>query len=161
LNNQKDLDLIVSRIETEACYKNPGPAAVDSVEWIDLEYVLIARETLPVLQHPTLDDAFGGDTSVRLNNITEKAFNGDFKKMRDLALQYLVMADFIESKAKKVEETKLKAAQFEAYRILFPNTSMTLEEFDISHTTVSASTRNGIAAIMDLTDRLAKMQLKR
>jgi hypothetical protein len=156
LNNPKDLDLIISQIENEGCYKNPGPAAEAAVKWLDEEFVLIPRETLPVIKHPSLDDALGGDTTARLTNIGEQAFGGDHKKMRDLALQYLVMADFIENKAAKEAETKLKAAQFDAYKILFPRTTATVDDFDINDKMISVSTRNGIAAIMELKAQLAK-----
>lgn len=161
MNNQRDLNLIISKIEEEACYKTAGSAAVGAANWLDGEYVLIPRETLPTVQHPSLDDALGGETTVRLKNITELAFGGDYKKMRDLALQYLVMADFIENKAQKEKETKLKADQLEAYKILFPNTGMALEDFDIDHVSISQSAKNAINAILDLKSQLAKAQEKK
>jgi hypothetical protein len=161
LNNSKDLNLIISQFENEAVYKNPGHAAVAAVEWLDEEYVVIARETLPVIKHPTLDDAFGGDTTARLTNITDLAFGGNYEKMRDLGLQYLVMADFIENKGKKEKEDKLKAERFEAYKTLFPNTGMTLQEFDFTSPSISQSNKNAIDAILLLKERLAKLELKR
>lgn len=161
MNNSKDLNLIISRFENEAVYKNPGHAAVTAVEWLDEEFVLIPRETLPVIQHPSLDDAFGGDTTARLTNITELAFGGDYKKMRDLGLQYLVMANFMESKQKTEEETTLKTARFEAYKTLFPNTGMLFDDFDFESSGISQSNKNAITAIVLLKEKLAKLELKR
>lgn len=158
-NPKKDLNLIISKIEEEACYKNPGPAATAAVEWADDEFVLIPRETLPVIEHPSLDDALGGDTAARLTNITEKAFGGDYKKMRDLGLQYLVMADFIENKAHKAAEEKIRLEKFRAYNLLYPANIKSIDKIDFD--SLSAADQNAINVILDLKAQLAKAQEKK
>lgn len=159
MNSQKDLNLIISRIENEACYNNPGPAAESAVKWVDEEYVLIPRETLPVVEHPSLDDALGGDTTVRLKNITETAFGGDYKKMRDLGLQYLVMADHIENKVQKEVESKLRLERFRAYNLIHPNNVSSID--NVNFDSLSTTDKNAINVILDLKAQLAKAQEKK
>jgi hypothetical protein len=134
-NDPKDLDLIIKEIEELACTNNPGPTAVSAVQFIDDTYILLPREALPTLSFGSLDEAFGGNSYARTKNLTENVFDRDFRKIRDLGLQYLVMADHIEAKIVKAEIDSSKARRFKVFRELFPESECTLDKFHWSSMT--------------------------
>ena len=156
-NAQKDLNLIISEFEELACYNQPGTAAIKAVQWLDEEYVLIPRETLPAIQHPSLDDAFGGDTAVRLKILTEKAYDGDTAKMRDIGYEHLVMADYLENKKLTEEEKALTKLRLEAWLILHPKSGVTEEDISpAQYEKMTPSDKAAVDAIVDLKRQLAE-----
>lgn len=112
-NRKADLDEIVSVIEELACTNNPGPTAVEAVKIIDRSFHLIPKNYLPKVE--TSPSGFG-----RLPHITEGASKGDTKVMRELAYEYLAMADYVDAKKAKDEDLKLTTARWNAYKVLYP-----------------------------------------
>lgn len=131
INLDKDLNLIVSHIEELACSNNPGPTAVHAADFIDETFILVPREALPKITFGTLDEALAaGIGTAQTEHLTEKAFDGDFKRMRNLGLQYLVMADYVEQKAIKEQIDTAKLRRYKVFKELFPENIATFEEFD-------------------------------
>lgn len=134
-NDKRDLNLIVQTIEELGCYNNPGPAAAVSAKFIDETYVLIPREVLPQISFGSLDDAFSGVQKAQLASITEHVFNGDAKKMRDLAYQYLSMASYVDGKKEMEQIESAKRNRFAVFQDLFPESTCTLDNFQWSSMT--------------------------
>lgn len=156
-NDKRDLDLITRTIEENACYANPGPTAVISVQFIDETYILIPREALPPVNFGSLEDAFGPSVA-RIENITENVYEGDTEKMRWLAYQYLSMASYVDGKKALVKETQLKKERFEAYRLIYPNCVGTAD--DLTFNNLSVSDRNAVNALITLKAQLAEAKKK-
>lgn len=112
------LNEIITVIETLACTNNPGPTAVEAVKHIDKHFMLIYR----TLDLPKVEISPSG--TGRLPHITEAASKGDTKVMRELAYEYLAMADFVDAKKAKDEDLKLKTARWNAYKVLYPYQNM-------------------------------------
>lgn len=148
MNDPKDLTDITQRIEHLSRYMNSGPAAEGSAKYIDENYVIINRSSLPTIGFGSLDEAFAGDNYARLEHITEDAHGGDTKKMRNFAYQYLVMADYIDGKNRQAEQEELRANRYEAWKILYPESTITEDAFRWSG--VNTIERNAINAIIDL-----------
>lgn len=127
-NNNNDLNLIIAEIEELACSNNPGPTATRAVDMIDETYVLIPREILPTITFGTLDDALSGSGYARVDNLTEAVYDGDTAKMRKLAYQYLVMADYVEQKVAKEQIDRAKSRRYKIFKELFPENHTTLLE---------------------------------
>lgn len=153
-NALKDLGLIIEKIEELACHHNPGPTASRAVEMIDDTYVLIPREILPEISFGSLDEAIAGDGYARTTNLTEKVADGDVHKMRSMALQYLVMAHYVQEKKQKAEEAELLALRVEAWNILHPMSGMTADLFRWDG--ASFAEKTAVNAIVDLKRQLAK-----
>lgn len=116
-NKKKYLNEIITVIEDLACYNNPGPTATKAAARIDLEYVLIPKTDMPTVE-------ISPSGTGRLPHITEAASKGDTKVMRELAYEYLAMADFVDAKKAKDEDLKLKTARWNAYKVLYPYQNM-------------------------------------
>lgn len=130
-NSPNLLEEVASVID--AAMASGGSSAVTyGTKVIDGAFVLISRHHLPKVTFGSLDDAFGGNDYARTTYLTEKTHNGDFKKMRDIGLQYLVMADYVESKVVKAQIDSAKVRRYKVFRELFPENIATFEEFDWS-----------------------------
>ena len=158
-NDPKEINLIVSKIEELACYDNPGPTAVKAGEYIDETYLLIPREELPAVTYGTLDDAFGEAPKGRIMHgqhtaLTESVLSGDTKRMREVAYQYLSMAEFVDDKVEKAKEAKLNGLRAEAWNEIHPGSFWTADNFNWAG--VDATERAAINAIVKLKLQLAK-----
>lgn len=156
-NDPQELQLIIEEIEREACHNNPGPTAEAAAKFIDNTYVLIPREELPTVTFGTLDDAYGPQVA-RVENVTEKVYNGDTDKMRKLAYQYLVIADYVAEKQHTAKEAELNILRAEAWNLIHPGSSLTAETF--SWLGCDRTEKSAINAIIDLKLQLAKLQAK-
>ncbi len=156
-NDPNELDLIIKKIEELACHHNPGPTAEGAATFIDEVYVLIPRETLPSVGFGTLDDAYGPQVA-RIDNITENVYSGDTDKMRNLAYQYLTMAEYVDEKNHAAKEAELNILRAEAWNVLHPGSAM--ESHHFSWLGCDKTEENAINAIVDLKRQLAKAQGK-
>lgn len=149
-NDNRIIDEITHKIEERACYGNPGPVAVESGKFIDENFVLIRRSDLPKVEVSIHTGRAYTDA------INETASGGDPEKMRNLAYQYLAMADFIDSKKDKEAELKLQHQRWNAYLAIYPNQNMyTFDSFDYMRDT-QISIRRAIDEIVKLRNELAK-----
>ena len=129
-NNERDVELIMDWVKNlKGVSTNPGPLGPQVANMVDNVFVLIPKETLPEVTFGSLDDAFGGGDYARTKNTTETTFDGNFKKMREIGLQYLVMADYVEAKGVKEQIDAAKARRFKVFRELFPESECTLDKF--------------------------------
>jgi hypothetical protein len=117
-NKKQYLNEITTVIETLACTNNPGPTAVEAAKHIDKHFHLIYR----TLDLPKVE--IGPSGIGRLSHITEGASKGDTKVMRELAYEYLAMADFVDAKRNKEQDMKLRTDRWNAYKILYPYQNM-------------------------------------
>lgn len=164
-NPKKELDLITSKIEELACHDNPGPTAVKAAAFIDETYLLIPKETLPAVTYGTIDDAFSSPRARILSanglvSLTDQVLNGDTSRMRTMGLQYLAMAEHIESKRVSAEAAKLKKERYNAYLTIFPDSNMIFEDFDYDGTLIPSSSRRAITRILELEAQLAESKKK-
>lgn len=118
-NSESLMDEVSSVIENAMAVSN-GEAVSSATKIIDDAFLLIPKGELPTLYFGSIDDAFSGDPAQTVN-LTEKAFNGDFKKMRDLGLQYLVMADYVERKVIKEQVDSAKLRRYKVFKELYPD----------------------------------------
>jgi hypothetical protein len=159
-NPQSDINLIVQKIEELACHNNPGPTAVKAGEFIDETYLLIPREELPSVTFGTVDDAYGGgEPKGRIMKgkhtaLTEHVLSGDTKRMREVAYEYLAMAEYVDQKKKQAEEAELNKLRAEAWNEIHPGSLMRADQFHWQG--VDKVERNAIEAIVKLKLRLAK-----
>lgn len=161
-NSQNDLNLITQTFEEEGCYDNPRAAAVASVAFLDNFYVVIPRSALPKIGFGSLDDAFAGNTKAKLENMSENVHDGNTEKMRNLAYQYLVMADYVDGKVKRVEESNLTKLRVEAWLTLHPKSGITAA--DMTAADYDQLTRNdkaAVDAVVALKRELAELKKKR
>lgn len=147
-NRKADLDEITSVIEELGCTNNPGPTAVESAKIIDRSFLVIPKNQLPKVE---ISPSGNG----RLPHITEAASKGDTKVMRELAYEYLAMADFVDAKKAKDEDLKLKTARWNAYKVLYPYQNMwTLGTFNYDD--LDALPKRAINEIVNLRSQLDK-----
>lgn len=150
-NNSHVIDTIVSKIEQEACYNNPGPTAVAAGKFIDEGYIVIPRAYLP---EPQLRN--NCDATVGL--INEHTLGGDTTAMRRRAYNFLSMADYLddrnEKERKEKDAKKLNEDRYRVFKTIVPHSEVSLEKF--TYETCMISTQNAIKLILDLESQLAK-----
>lgn len=124
-NKKHYLEEISTVVETLLLTHDYKDAAVEAAKHIDKHFFLIYR----TLDLPKVETSPSG--TGRLPHITEAASKGDTKTMRELAFEYLAMAEYVDKKKAKDEDMKLKTARFNAYKAIFPYQNMhTLGSFD-------------------------------
>lgn len=135
INSFYHLEEISSVIENAMAVGN-GKAVASATKIIDDAFVIIPKNKLPIINFGTLDEAFAGEQRARTTNLTEKVLDGNFENMRELGLQYLVMADYVENKKAKEQEDSAKRNRFAVFQELFPDAAESgIEEFKWSSLT--------------------------
>lgn len=132
-NKEQHLTGIRQTITYKAFDRGPEDTAKAVTDLIDKAYILIERnDEMPTITFGSLDDAFAGEGFARTKHLTENVYNGDYKKIRDLGLQYLVMADYVENKVIKAQTEKAAMRRYRVFKELFPENETTLEAFEWS-----------------------------
>jgi hypothetical protein len=122
LDNKQDYLNNVKKIIGKAIGWGEVQNAVDS---IDSNYLLIPKFLFPKIRFKP----FTG--TAELDHITEDASKGNTTTMRELAYEYLAMADYVDNKKIEAENLKLNTQRWDAYNVLFPYQNMyTLETFN-------------------------------
>lgn len=151
-NATKIIDSIVQTIEVKNLYSNPGPAAKSAGVEIDDSYIVIPRSDLPKITFGYLGD--GG--TPQLTHINANASKGNTSVMREIAYEYLAMADYLDGKKAEGETLKLRTAQWEAYSTIYPHQNMyEFETFDYKDNT-QVNIQRAIDEIVKLRAQLDK-----
>lgn len=111
-NNPKIVKRIEEIIEELACYNNPGPTAVRAANIIVGEFILV-----PKIDLPSVDVRNG---KAHLESVSEWVCKGDTDRMRDMAYQYLAMAEYVDMNQKNKEAEELAARRLEVWKELNP-----------------------------------------
>lgn len=106
-------------VEKENVYRNPGDAAVRAVKEIDEKFIVIARNTLPIVEKTKDPSVWGcGQDIHRVGGVTDQNSDPDFHRKR--AKEHLAMAvHLIQKKEEKAE--KLTAQRKKIWLELFPS----------------------------------------
>src|SRR4030095_16639949 len=141
LENLKSIiNAIISVIEEQACYMNPGPAAVAAVEHIDSNYYLIPKSEFP---DPDLfvltDDPIA-----------------DAKDTRSKGLSYLVVADKMERRDAEAKH-RAESSRYHTYRELVGDGAMSFEDFCRS---LGLFSRLELRAINEITNLRSQLEKK-
>lgn len=113
-------------IEKESLYKTPGVAAVNSVKEIDEKFIVIARNTLPMVVKTKDPSVWGvGQDIFRVGGVTDQNSDPEFHRKR--AREHLAMATHLVQKKEEKAE-KLSAQRKKVWLELFP-TSLATDEF--------------------------------
>jgi hypothetical protein len=116
-NAKSHIDEIVSTIEQESCYANPGPAAVTAGKYIDENFYLIPKSNFP--------------TSYGTVGTLYKEGKPDVKATRDKGLELLVRAEQLRQEELKAKQ-KWRDERYEVYMSLpSSNPSMSQLDFEV------------------------------
>jgi hypothetical protein len=133
-------------IETENVYKNPAPAARDSVKQIDERYIVVQRNALPIVEKVDSPQYIRRFTA-QVGGVTDQNSDPEFHVTR--AKEHLAMASYLVEQ-KDVKKKQLDEDRKKVWAELYPDGDPNAYQWD----SLFMSTQRAITKILSLQSAL-------